>query len=424
MSKPKHIIHMNLPLAMDDPEAFVKQLPKEALAHAPMRREMTRPGEGALESYLWVGRSLLDASRNYEGASRKLLDNGEYEYNNPEAVAFARTLWPRHQAARVFEIPTAEWKRIMMASIRGINQAIEGQAHGKLCGEEMPEGWEESAKEIWKASMDIPLGPDALPFPHMFIGLREPGPMFDQMAALRYVEGLPNGHIQSTVLGWLITTTDDGEVEVIEMCQVWTMNDCYIMPCLDRHKAVWGNPASLAPFVVPAILALTKGDARAKRREHKVDLNTRFQFKQDGKRHNHRLLPKPFYTIEVSDALAERHTKEVTAQAHHDARNALAYRHDRSAHERVLVHRGVGEIDADVQAKLIKRGYKLWYRNEMLPDAMLERLTDRGHVAKTPEEWIAILAVPIRATIVGDEALPYIPGLRLGKVHQEPDGTG
>lgn len=98
-------------------------------------------------------------------------------------------------------------------------------------------------------------------------------------------------------------------------------------------------------------------------------------------------------------------------------RCASSFRHDRIAHWRLLVRRGVGALSATERAALERPrssgvGYRVVAAGEPLPADVRGWLTEKGHRLPAEGEWVAALRVRVRSAVVGAEGLPYIPAMR------------
>jgi hypothetical protein len=389
-------------LEMDSLEGL--PFPITSLAHAPLRRPNRKPGDGALQSYLRVSQALLEAARAQAGAARDLVTG---EPLSDKAVAFARDLWPSCRDARVFEIDADVWQPLVLASMQA-----QVEAWQRI---EDEQGLDALAGIAFQDSQRIPLPPEALPFRHVFVGLSMPCQLPRELAGGRFATGeVPHDLIQATTLGWLIMTSQDGEVGVVEMLECWTVDDCYVLPCMDRAKGVWNNPATLAPWVVPAVLKLIRGaNAHATVEQHRAGLNVKRDFQEVNKRMKAHLLPKPYYVVKVRPGQLDAMVEEAAAEAREADRRAYSYRFDRRAHERVLVRRGPGLPSNEQVLWAEAHGYKLLAPSADADPDTAARLAMRGHQPKQPGEWLAIKATVVKATVVGDEGLPYIPAIRV-----------
>jgi hypothetical protein len=90
---------------------------------------------------------------------------------------------------------------------------------------------------------------------------------------------------------------------------------------------------------------------------------------------------------------------------------ALTFRHDRSGHNRLFVHRGELPLPEVTMKKLAGRGYSVW--TDSGPDQEIaDLMVARGHKPKEAGEWVATKTIWIESTVVGSPELPYIPGMR------------
>jgi len=122
------------------------------------------------------------------------------------------------------------------------------------------------------------------------------------------------------------------------------------------------------------------------------------------------LRPQPYYKVDLSRYSA---THSVRTNTEEELRRALTFRHDRSGHDRLFLHRGIGPIsDAQVD-RLASLGYSVWINSD--PDESVASLmAARGHKPKAAGEWVATKVVWIEPTVVGSPELPYVPAVRIG----------
>jgi len=126
--------------------------------------------------------------------------------------------------------------------------------------------------------------------------------------------------------------------------------------------------------------------------------------------------PAPFYVVRASDLARGDGAGGTHASP--------SFRFDVRGHDRLLVHRGEGEVDAVALARMERRGYRFavgrWPRLEGddeapldLGGALARAARARGHAEPTPGEWVAVRVVRVRAHVKGPEDGVYVPGLRV-----------
>lgn len=128
-------------------------------------------------------------------------------------------------------------------------------------------------------------------------------------------------------------------------------------------------------------------------------------------------VPDRYYTIDLS------HRPRVNVRIR-DARNAarphLVHRHDRRSHERLLVRRGARPIDAETKLRLEKARYRV-FESQDVPEPLATALRRRGKPPKHHHQWVALRTTQVRATVVGEASLPYVPASRVvGRLSPTP----
>ena len=141
-------------------------------------------------------------------------------------------------------------------------------------------------------------------------------------------------------------------------------------------------------------------------KEMKVDAFARKSYKKQFKKTGHRL-PVNYYTIDKPRKVVRTRVRKRLSEWRS---KGLSYRHDRCAHFRLHVRRGMGEMDFKDYEKLHKYGYEIYQHG--VPEHVRRLLENRGRTAPVEGEWVAIKKSHIKATVVGDESLPYVPGVR------------
>lgn len=180
------------------------------------------------------------------------------------------------------------------------------------------------------------------------------------------------------------------------------------------RKGCWEYPCTMAFFVIPAIVDVINEYNKSFVQKSDYPKSFRRKISKDHKRSLPRkkgrsILPA-YYVIDVMPKSLKRSisraTRNVVKLGH-----KLSYRHDRDAHERVLVRRGELPLSVEEERTLTLRGYTLYTEGQPNTNDQ-DRLVRRRLPLRQHGEWLALKTSWVRSTVVGDESLPYKPAVR------------
>lgn len=179
------------------------------------------------------------------------------------------------------------------------------------------------------------------------------------------------------------------------------------MPFILYEEGKW-NKAEINSFIgVDVVLGVCQM-LHAPQKKYKVTPGLVAESRRRAKGQR-RAIPKPYYVIHPGSHYC---VPKVRRKLKRRGGDSLAYRHDRMAHERVLVHRGISLSTKDKQI-MVDRGYRVYDDgNPTVPAPDLHRLLSREHPMRKEGEWLAVKGVNVSACVVGREDLPYIPAVR------------
>jgi hypothetical protein len=128
------------------------------------------------------------------------------------------------------------------------------------------------------------------------------------------------------------------------------------------------------------------------------------------------VVPRPYYELRMPKArITYRDPMATTERTEPEEPSGrkLGFRHRREGHERCRIKRGPLPLPLDLVSDLEMRGYVVYTaaRTEECEDTS-RRLERRGVEHKKPDEWLAIRTTEIKAQMIGDSSLPFIPSLR------------
>lgn len=131
------------------------------------------------------------------------------------------------------------------------------------------------------------------------------------------------------------------------------------------------------------------------------------------------LKPKPYYEVVVEP----RYIKQKLDAFFTAGAKLWTHRHDRRAHERCRVRRGLLPLSESDRRDMLDRGYAVYEKT--IPEGEdARRINLRGFPPKRSDEWIAILPYWVEACIVGPEDLPYVPSVHVVKeAIEHPEGS-
>lgn len=118
--------------------------------------------------------------------------------------------------------------------------------------------------------------------------------------------------------------------------------------------------------------------------------------------------PEPFYMLKAPTSKFKDTSEHITTLC----REPLSFRHDRSAHLRLLVERTFDGFEDKRLKSLRARGYVVYGPGDDLGPLASVHFLQRGHLPKEPTEWLALKVTNVRDTIVGPEDKPYLPAIR------------
>lgn len=188
------------------------------------------------------------------------------------------------------------------------------------------------------------------------------------------------------------------------------------------RKDYWYHPTAWLPILAPRLVDWVF--------DHKTVLDTPYNPQTTAPKvmqdlQMHRQVPPPYYVVYMDDKVHIDqwwHKKE--RQRAGKIRQSPGHRYDVRAHDRVKVLRGPLPLGEKLRKKLEKprkvsgRGYRVF--TETQPDADLAAiLFKRGVRRKRPDEWMAVLVIPIDHRVQGPLDKPYVPSVRKSHKHKK-----
>ncbi len=122
--------------------------------------------------------------------------------------------------------------------------------------------------------------------------------------------------------------------------------------------------------------------------------------------------PPAFYPIFIDPVVRQSQTRGWIQENPHEGVRNFTHRWDVAAFQRIHVTRGTLPLDAEMEAKFRKGGYKVFLTPEV--DAESKEILQR-HDHEPPEagEWLVYKLVPVKPHVRGPKDKPYIPAVRV-----------
>lgn len=342
----------------------------------------------AVEKYLeYVQRQLLDRSRTIRLA------------NGGQPDGFMERFHDLLPVARVFEVDGASFADA---------QHVISQVSYDSFDESNPDAW----AEAWNnAREEVPF--PALPFPVIWVGFSPECEWLTHRVSItipimQHRGLMPQGRlISSELVGVLMAEVDEnsGFAAGVYAERMDSLPDSVLYSCtpICDPKLGWLNATSGEWFSVAKLGAHI---ASAAVEERPVSAAMRLTYRKSGVPQG-RVPPQPWYRVHGAVSSVFEMKRDFTAAVG----RVLSFRHDRSAHDRLYVQRGSGIPSRDTIERLVDRGYQVWM-GSIDDERVVSLMRLRGHDARRDDEWLATKVVRIEATVVGDENLPYMPGVR------------
>lgn len=310
------------------------------------------------------------------------------------------------KAAQIYEFDGD----LVQSAIEGANRLNDTGLKGKCSLDEMVRYLEEITK-------DQPF--PHTPFPVMYVGFDRdvhPGNGYmdyeSMMLSLTWngEEEAPPDDLQVSAMGMLVAETD---AENGIVCWIFKQH----APSIGLYEAInmilvhspdlgWTSVAQYTGLWAVSI-GIIKSVRESRLTKREVTAGTRHIWHKAGVQG---IRPQPYYKVDLSRYSASQSLRGNTEE---ELRRALTFRHDRSGHDRLFLHRGMGPISDEQVNKLTALGYSVWINSD--PDESVANLMlARGHKPKAPGEWVATKVIWIEHTVVGSPELPYVPAVRVG----------
>lgn len=376
----------------------------------------SKPGRAAVRHYLTAMSQSF--SRSNESG------NGD--------VRPSRLIWNALRSARVFEVSSDTFGDI----VEEVHQYLRTKVM-EIPGEKE---WEEMTEDegrlatssVAEAAKRLPVFDDIMPFKHLFVGFDGNGIDIPDLVVKQKVTNPPKKLIQGRLLGYLIGPVFGSNVDVIEFIRVTGIGSDFVVPCIERlgnishfteaeqiarkdWSPTWMRPGHMTPWVVNSILSYIHEHKTFVQEQH-LPKKVKRSITRETQALGFDVIPRPFYTVPLRGPVAKGAARRSVSFV--SKRSPLAYRHDRRGHERVLVQRGPFPITEEKRKSLERpRGtpplaYTIYTVTN--PNAEHSRLLmERNQAPKREGEWLAIKVRYIDNLIVGDESLPYVPGVRV-----------
>lgn len=342
----------------------------------------------AVEKYLqYVQRQLLERTRTI-----RFVNGGQPD-------GFMDRFHDLLPVARVFDVDGPSFEAV---------HSVVAQSSCDSFDEANPDSWAQS----WEnAREEVPF--PALPFPVVWVGFSPSCEwLFHRVnitIPLMQRRGLlPEGRLlASELIGVLMAEVDEdsGFAAAVFAEQLDTLPGSVLYSCtpICDPKLGWLNATSGEWYCVARLGAHI---ASAAVEEKPVSAAMRLAYRKSGVP-QWKVPPQPWYRVHG----AVSSTFEMKRDFAGTVGRMLSFRHDRAAHDRLYVQRGVGIPSRETIERLVDRGYQVWM-GSIDDERVLALMSVRGHAARRDDEWLATKVVRIEATVVGDESLPYMPGVR------------
>jgi len=348
------------------------------------KRIMLPDGQAAVETYLYC------IARLWEGSQGVVQDfDGKSKRNG---INLARQIWGYARDARVFEIPAQVWQ--------SLHHQREQQFMAEVAAQQIPD---DQVLDFLRRIAQTQPFPEKLPFDYTYVGLG-PGVLLDiSLARLRLPAEQRGTVVGVNLLGYLICGPNQ---QVYEMLHVILKDTDYFLPLAQRYDDSWPYGETLAAWLVGQMVEMIN-EHNTVVINHEPSKKMKDTYRKTGKGAPG-FLPKPYYTVRLKHKVIDEAEEDCAGSGFG---RVLAHRYDRRGHERFFIHRDTLPIDAKLEQKLLKYGYRFIVGRPDSEDAA--RLAYRAIPPKRSDEWMAVKVCWIDDTVVGDESLPYIPAVRV-----------
>ena len=391
-------------------EALVQRLDDGRTVNPYTNNPYRQPG--AVGSYFYATSRALEGSRSDEalrylprGRDTQSITASEVD----EGQGLIRQLWARLQNARVFEMSSELYAKLHRAGDSDLSHFYYRKHGCYPLDDDNPERTRAVSLE-W---MNRAPFPSPLSFDHMFIGWGSGAPLPEELFRLHVDYGDLDSLVAVDVLGHLV-------VGAGEHSRVWEImfaqdvkGDGYLVPAICYEHGRWHGADTLCSHIVSKAIELIN-DHTTTVEEHKPGLRMRREARRLNRVQRQRFIPKPYYTVQMRDVTLER---VINPEVEDGEKRQLNYRHDRRGHERCYVRRGALPMEPELQSKLERRGYRVYFGRVDQVDA--DRLAHRRLKPKRPDEWVAVKTRWIGHRVIGDESLPYVPAKRVPDKQKE-----
>lgn len=367
----------------------------EALEYALLLRPDTDSPARSVDAYLQILGILT-------GIVRSLTAETEPSHQD------MRRIWSLLQDARIFHIKPPTYVSLYhradvytTETIAGLDWTPEGT------GDSSPEETSHLVTSTEMAAKSIRL-PENMAFPVMFFGYGHGIMLRDTQLYARCMFQV-TGH-DSILLGsmvspdlcvdFILTTPLHGN-QALHTYVAWTSHS--------QSGCGWLNGFDLNAWVMPAMVELVNSH-----KTYLVSNNPSGNQRDDIKRLREKLkvtkaFPRPYYTLDLRDDVV---ANDITTRfPKRSVGFVYKHRFDVRGHECVRVIRGQLPISATDEAKLLKRGYRI-YKVAVAPDD-LARLVTRNLALNTEGNWIAVMNYWQKQHQKGPAGAPYFPAVRI-----------
>lgn len=349
-------------------------------------------------TYTWLNTVLAGIARGELGSA--------VEGHDDNSIQNAREVWPRINAARVFDIDLTTYAELYHQADVYTTEVIAGsrwtpQGSGDLDDNEVIG----HVEKITEAGKVLPF-PERLPFDHSLF-------VYGQGVTLSETQLLSRAppdnwdHIEDARLVAHLVSHDGEAYEFIAGTHP-SNEAASIMYYPVRERGEWQHPYSLIPWVVTGVVDVVNSYRTFVHEVGRMTAkaHTRTALRNSPLRYSRRV-PPPFYVVTLKHDLVRDHGRGMGKRG---GGWTLRHRFDVRGHERIRMSRGPKPIPEKRRRELEKRGYTIFFG--ALDDRHAKLLAERFVRPKTPDEWMALKVCWVRPYTKGPEDAPYVPAVR------------
>jgi hypothetical protein len=359
-------------------------------------------GDLAVDFYLALLDTQLSESRYQEDEARRQL---------------ATVTWSCLRQAAIIRIPGALYGAFYHLADRYTTERTGAAWHGP---DEPPVQQHMSSRQFYQAVVELgefePL-PEKRPFEYIYFAY-EPKIRVNQDLATLYGlhEAQRKGILKEFSLGGHLVGPDS--VMACLMLQVriqdketdWkpaVMGATSMM--MERHSGKWNAPYTLAPWIIPSLIEWVNEHKSVVEDTRSLGYKIKVK-KQFKKARLKKTAPPPYYTVRMQDVTIKETAKDTFGTRYKETYE-YSHRWTVRGHWMIRVKRGPLPLDANLEADLRKRKYRIFTHNEPDWDTW-KHLRHRKVEPKRVDEWMAVLVSWRKDYVKGPEDKPLIPSVR------------